>query len=69
MVPGRDGVLQRETGGAQEGTAMRLGDYILAVNMALNGSMALAYAYQGHWKQAGYWFAALQLNYWLMDMK
>jgi hypothetical protein len=46
-----------------------IGDYILAVSMTLNGSMALAYLYQGHWKQAGYWFAALQLNYWLMGMK
>ena len=33
---------------------MRIGDYILAVNMTLNGSMVLAYLYQGHWKQAGY---------------
>jgi len=50
---------------------MRIGDYIslcLAVNMTLNGSMVLAYLYQGHWKQAGYWLAALQLNYWLMRM-
>jgi hypothetical protein len=53
--------------GGREGR-MRLGDYILAVNMTLNGSMVVAYLYQGHWKQAGYWFAALQLNYWLMRM-
>jgi hypothetical protein len=32
------------------------------------GAMVVAYLYQGHWKQAGYWFAALQLNYWLMRM-
>ena len=27
------------------------------------------YAAQGHWKQAGYWAAALQLNFWLMKMR
>jgi len=48
---------------------MRLGDYVLCISMTLNGSMTLMYAYQGHWSQAGYWFAALQLNYWLMGMK
>ena len=46
-----------------------IGDYILAMSMTLNGSMALAYLYQGQWAKAGYWFAALQLNYWLMGMK
>jgi hypothetical protein len=46
-----------------------LGDYVLCVSMMLNGIMAAAYAYQGHWRQAGYWFAALQLNYWLMRMR
>ena len=45
-----------------------LGDYILAVSMTLNGSMALAYLYQGQWSKAGYWFACLQLNYWLIRM-
>lgn len=48
---------------------MRLGDYIVAISMTLNGSAMCAYLYQGHYKQAGYWFAALQLNYWLMGMK
>ena len=47
----------------------RWGDYILMVSMTLNGSMAVVYLAQGHWRQAGYWFAALQLNYWLMGMK
>ena len=45
-----------------------IGDYILAISMTLNGSMAIAYLYQGQWTKAGYWFAALQLNYWLMRM-
>ncbi len=48
---------------------MRLGDYVLCLSMTLIGSMTILYAYQGHWSQAGYWFAALQLNYWLMGMK
>ena len=47
---------------------MRFGDYVLVVAMTLNASMAILYAYQGHWRQSGYWFAALQLNYWLMRM-
>ena len=48
---------------------MRLGDYILTISMTLNASAMVAYAAQGHWKQAGYWFACLQLNWWLMGMK
>jgi len=48
---------------------MRLGDYILGVSMALNVLAAGAYAYQGHWRQVGYWVAVLQLNFWLMRMK
>jgi hypothetical protein len=47
----------------------RYGDYILYASMTLNGSMSLAYLAQGHWRQAGYWFAALQLNYWLLGMR
>lgn len=48
---------------------MRYGDYILMVSMALNASMSVTYLAQGHYRQAGYWFACLQLNYWLMGMK
>ena len=48
---------------------MRLGDYILCLSMILNTSALVAYLYQGHYAQAAYWFAALQLNYWLMGMK
>lgn len=48
---------------------MRLGDLVLVISMALNVCAALAYAWEGHWKQVGYWLAVLQLNYWLMRMK
>ena len=48
---------------------MRFGDYVITISMTLNMTAMLAYASQGHWKQAGYWFAALQLNYWLMEMR
>ena len=48
---------------------MRLGDWILVVSMGLNLAAGCAYAYQGQWKNVGYWLAALQLNYWLMQMR
>lgn len=48
---------------------MRYGDYILAVNMALNVLAAVSYGYQGRWRQVGYWAAVFQLNFWLMRMK
>ena len=48
---------------------MRLGDYILAVNMTLNGSMVVAYLYQGHYAQACYWLSALGINLSLLWMK
>ena len=48
---------------------MRLGDYILAVNMTLNGSMVVAYLYQGHYAQACYWLSALGINLSLFWMK
>lgn len=48
---------------------MRLGDYVLAVNICLNVAAACAYAYQGHWRNVGYWFAAVQLNFWLLQMR
>ena len=47
---------------------MRYGDYLLMVSMTLNVLAMLAYAMQGHWVQAGYWFAVLQLNFFLMRM-
>jgi hypothetical protein len=54
--------------GAGEG-GMRLGDYVLCLSMVLNASQIIAYAYQGHWAQSAYWFAALQLNLSLLWMK
>jgi hypothetical protein len=48
---------------------MRYGDYILAVNIMLNTLAAVAYAWEGHWRQVGYWLAVLQLNFWLMRMR
>lgn len=46
-----------------------LGDYILCVSMTLNGSMALAYLYQGNYPKACYWLSALGLNFSLLWMK
>ena len=34
---------------------MRLGDYVLCINLGLNALACSAYAYQGHYKQAVYW--------------
>lgn len=48
---------------------MRLGDYILCLSMTLNTGAMLAYAWQGHWAQAAYWLAALQLNFALLWMR
>ena len=48
---------------------MRLGDYVLVVNVALNIAAMVAYAWQGHWRNVGYWFAVAQLNFWLMRLK
>jgi hypothetical protein len=48
---------------------MRLGDYILFLSMSLNTCALFAYLYQGHYAQAAYWFAALQLNLSLLWMK
>ena len=48
---------------------MRLGDYVLVINMVLNCAAGLAYMWQGHWAQVGYWAAVFQLNFWLMKMR
>ena len=48
---------------------MRWGDYILCVSMTLNGSMAVTYAYQGHYAQACYWVSALGINLSLLWMR
>jgi hypothetical protein len=46
-----------------------IGDYILTVSMTLNGSMALAYAYDGNYPKSGYWLSAWGINLSLMWMK
>jgi hypothetical protein len=48
---------------------MRLGDYVLAVNMCLNVAAGAAYAYQGHWRNVWYWLSVLSLNAALMGMR
>lgn len=48
---------------------MRIGDWVLVVNMGLNVAAMAAYAYQGHWRNVGYWAAVLQVNFWLMRMR
>ena len=48
---------------------MRLGDYIVLLSITLNTCAMLAYLWQGHWAQAVYWCAALQLNLALLWMK
>lgn len=48
---------------------MRLGDYVIAVNICLNVAAACAYAYQGHYRNVWYWLSVLSLNAALMGMK
>lgn len=48
---------------------MRWGDYILIFSMTINGSMALAYAYQGFYAQSCYWLSALGINLSLFWMR
>lgn len=48
---------------------LRYGDYIIFVSIAVNLLALCAYAYEGHWKNALYWFAALQLNLSLVMMR
>lgn len=38
-------------------------------NMLFNVCAVITYASQGHWRQVGYWFAVLQLNFWLVMMR
>jgi hypothetical protein len=47
----------------------RAGDYFIFVNFTMNLCAIAAYAYQGHWKMAGYYFAAAQLNAWLITLR
>ena len=48
---------------------MAWGDWLVSVNMVLNAACVVLYAAQGQWRNAGYWAAALQLNFWLMKMR
>lgn len=41
---------------------MRYGDWVIVLNMILNLSAMLAYAWQGHWPNALYWLCAFGLN-------
>ena len=45
------------------------GDWLVLGNMVLNAGRVVLYAAQGQWRNAGYWAAALQLNFWLMKMR
>ena len=47
----------------------RYGDYILCLSITLNASMLLAYAWQGFYAQACYWFGALCINISLLQMR
>lgn len=41
---------------------MRYGDYIICINLFLNACAFIAYAYQGHTKQAIYWVGVGIIN-------
>jgi len=41
---------------------MRHGDYIVCLSLTLNAAACLAYAGQGHYRQALYWFGAGLIN-------
>lgn len=41
---------------------MRLGDYVLCINLGLNALACSAYAYQGHYKNAVYWIGVMIIN-------
>lgn len=48
---------------------MRLGDYIIFISITLNLLALIAYAYQGHWRNAVYFFGAFVINASLIGMK
>jgi hypothetical protein len=48
---------------------MRLGDYIICISMALNFLALVAYAWQGHWRNAVYFFGAFVINASLVGMR
>lgn len=41
---------------------MRLGDYVLCINLGLNALACSAYAYQGYYKNAIYWIGVMIIN-------
>lgn len=41
---------------------MRLGDYVICVNLLLNACAFAGYAFQGHYKQAMYWIGVGIIN-------
>lgn len=41
---------------------MRLGDYVLCINLMLNAAACSLYAYQGHYKNAVYWIGVMIIN-------
>ena len=47
----------------------RWGDYIIYVSMGLNLLALCAYASQGHWRNAVYFFGAFVINASLVGMK
>jgi hypothetical protein len=48
---------------------MRYGDWLVCASITLNAGSMLAYAYQGFWLNAGYWFGALCINLSLLGMR
>lgn len=48
---------------------LRMGDYFVFFNLILNIGATTGYVFQGHWANAGYWFAVAQLNIWLLKLR
>ena len=48
---------------------MRWGDWVLCVSIILNLASLLAYAWQGHWRNALYFLGAFVINTSLLGMK
>ena len=41
---------------------MRLGDWVICVNLGLNACAVLAYAWEGHWLNVLYWVSVAGIN-------
>lgn len=48
---------------------MRLGDWIVCVSLSLNVLALVAYAWQGYWLNALYFFGAMLINASLIGMR